>query len=109
MKEYCPYNVPRRNEETGIINKCDMCLERVEANQVPMCVKTCITGAMQFGSRDKILAMAQERLRKVREEFPDAALLDTESVRVIYLITHPRKMYPHFAALDEHRKNFSLV
>ena len=31
MKEYCPYNVPRRNEKTGIINKCDMCLERVEA------------------------------------------------------------------------------
>ncbi len=109
MKEYCPYNVPRRNPETKIINKCDMCLERVEAKQVPMCVKTCITGAMQFGDRDKILAMANARLLKVREEFPEATLLDEDSVRAIYLITHDRKMYPHFAALDDNRQTDSLV
>lgn len=109
MKEYCPYNVPRRNEETKVINKCDMCLERVEAGQLPMCVKTCPTGTMNFGERDKMLAMAHDRLMKVREEFPEATLLDEGSVRVIYLITHPRKMYPHFAQLDEHRKNASLA
>ena len=109
MKEYCPYNVPRRNEETGIINKCDMCLERVEAGQVPMCVKTCPTGTMNFGDRDKMIAMARERLMKVQEEFPEATLLDVDSVRVIYLITHPRKMYQHFAQLDEIKKNASLA
>jgi len=109
MKEYCPYNVPRRNEETKVINKCDMCLERVEAGQVPMCVKTCPTGTMNFGERDKMIAMARARLMKVQEEFPEATLLDVEHVRVIYLVTHDRKMYPHFAALDEHRKNSSLA
>jgi len=109
MKEYCPYNVPQRDEKTGIINKCDMCLERIEANQVPMCVKTCITGAMVFGERKKILAIAKDRLAVVKQEFPEATLLDEDSVRVIYLITHNRKMYHHLAALDEHSKNGVLA
>ncbi|NLV67922.1 MAG: formate dehydrogenase [Spirochaetes bacterium] len=109
MKEYCPYNVPRRDPETKLINKCDMCLERVEVGQVPMCVKTCPTGTMNFGDRDKMIALAHERLAKVKEEFPEATLLDEDSVRVIYLITHPRKMYPHFAAIDQHKKNASLA
>lgn len=109
MKEYCPYNVPRRDEKTGLINKCDMCLERIEAGQVPMCVKTCITGAMVFGERDKVLAIANERLAVVKREFPDAALLDTDSVRVIYLITHKRDMYHHLALLDENPTKDALA
>ena len=109
MKEYCPYNIPRRNEKTGIINKCDMCLERIEAGQLPMCVKTCPTGTMSFGERSKMLAMANERLKKVREEYPDAALLDKENVRVIYLITQKREMYHDLAVREESSKNISLA
>jgi len=109
IKEYCPYNIPQRDEKTGIINKCDMCLDRVEAGHLPMCVKTCITGAMNFGERDKILAMAHERLAIVKKEFPEAALLDEESVRVIYLITHDRKMYHHLAVQDKHLKTGVLA
>jgi len=109
MKEYCPYNVPRRDEKTGIINKCDMCLERVEAGLVPMCVKTCPTGTMSFGERGQMLAKANERLAVVKKEFPEATLLDQESVRVIYLITHDRKMYHHLALLDEHSKTGVLA
>ncbi len=100
MKEYCPYNIPRRNENTGAIKKCDMCLERIEAGHLPICVKTCPTGAMQFGERDKIRAIANARLSKVRTEFPDASLLDDDAVRVIYLITHKRGLYHHTAGND---------
>jgi formate dehydrogenase iron-sulfur subunit len=99
MKEYCPYEIPRRNEETGIINKCDFCFERVEAGLLPMCVKTCPTGAMSFGDRDKILAMARSRLSIVQGEFPDARLLDEDDVRVIYLITHKLSLYHKTAAM----------
>lgn len=101
MKEYCPYNIPRRNEETGIINKCDMCLERVEKGIMPVCVKTCPTAAMNFGERDKMLALANERLAIVKKEFPDAALLDTDSVRVIFLITHKRELYHDLAQVEK--------
>ncbi len=109
MKEYCPYNIPRRDEKTGIINKCDMCLERIEANQVPICVKTCITGAMVFGDKEKIMTTAYKRLAVVKKEFPDATLLDAESVRVIYLVTHNRDTYHHLAMLDKNSKKGAFV
>jgi formate dehydrogenase iron-sulfur subunit len=109
MKEYCPYDIPRRNEKTGIINKCDMCLERVEKDLVPMCVKTCPTAAMNFGDRDKMLALAYERLAIVKKEFPDASLLDADSVRVIYLVTHKRDTYHNLAMLDDKSKSGALA
>ena len=109
MKDGCPYNVPRRDPETGLINKCDMCLERIEAGQVPVCVKTCPTGAMNFGDRKQMMLLAQERLNKVREEFPDAQLLDAEHVRVVYLITHPRNRYHYLANLDNRSKTSGLA
>ncbi len=109
MKEYCPYNIPQRNEKTGMINKCDMCLERVEAGFVPMCVKTCPTGAMSFGERQQMLVKAMNRLGTVKKEFPEATLLDQDSVRVIYLITHNRKMYHHLASLENNTTDSSLA
>ena len=109
MREYCPYNIPRRNGETGVINKCDLCLERVDAGHMPMCVKTCPTGAMSFGDRDEILAKARSRLAVVKKDFPDASLLDEDSVRVIYLITHKRDMYHDLAALESRDRNHAGV
>jgi len=93
IKSYCPYNVPRRNEKTGAIVKCDMCLERLEAGMVPMCVKTCPTGAMSIGERDQMLAIAKARLGEVKKTFPDATLIDEDSVRVVYLITYKPELY----------------
>ncbi len=55
MRNYCSYDVPRKDEKTGVINKCDMCNERVHEGLLPMCVKTCPTGAMSFGDMDKML------------------------------------------------------
>ncbi len=109
MKEYCPYNIPRRNETTRVINKCDMCLERVEAGHVPMCVKTCPTGAMNFGERNAMLSLARARLSVVRNEFPDATLMDEDSVRVIYLITLKRELYHQLAMADKPSKDMAHV
>ncbi len=109
MKEYCPYNIPRRNETTGIINKCDMCLERVEVGHLPMCVKTCPTGAMNFGERSLMLAVARDRLAVVKNNFPDASLMDEDSVRVVYLITHKRELYHPLAMLEKPSRTASIA
>ncbi|MFA9395677.1 MAG: 4Fe-4S dicluster domain-containing protein [Halodesulfovibrio sp.] len=83
--ELCPYNVPRRDEESGIWNKCDMCINRVSKGMLPACVKSCPTGTMNFGDHDEMLAMAKVRLAEVQKTNPDAYLADPEHVRVIYL------------------------
>ncbi|MDY0204925.1 MAG: hypothetical protein RBR49_12495 [Desulfovibrio desulfuricans] len=45
IREACPYNIPRKDEKTGRIVKCDLCVDRVHAGQLPMCVKSCAMGA----------------------------------------------------------------
>ncbi len=93
MRSYCPYDIPRRNETTGIINKCDMCNERVTAGLLPMCVKTCPTGTMNFGDSDKMLDLANQRLAIVKKTYPQAQLLGADSTRVIYLINDKPENY----------------
>nr|WP_319491568.1 4Fe-4S dicluster domain-containing protein [uncultured Desulfobacter sp.] len=83
--QVCPYNVPRKNEETGQWTKCDMCIDRVQQGMKPACVTACPTGTMNFGDRDAMLDMAKKRLEEVKKTYPGAFLADPEDVRVIYL------------------------
>lgn len=82
----CPYDIPRVDHETGRVMKCDMCNDRVHAGLLPACVKSCPTGTMNFGDRDEMLELAEKRLAEAQVKFPDAELVDADSVRVIYLV-----------------------
>jgi formate dehydrogenase iron-sulfur subunit len=90
--ESCPYNIPRKAAD-GTLAKCDMCLDRVENGMLPACVQTCPTGAMNFGDRDEILAMAKKRLGEVKKTNPKATLIDEDDVSVIYLVAYEPKLY----------------
>ena len=95
----CPYDIPRIDEKSGRVVKCDMCVDRVKAGLLPACVQTCPTGAMNFGDRDEMLALAEERLARATEKFPDAELVDADSVRVVYLVqTDPYSYYEALSA-----------
>ena len=96
----CPYNVPRRDAKTGMLAKCDMCIDRVQAGMVPMCVKTCCTGTMNFGEREVMLKLAEEHLARVKKDFPKAELLDVDDLSVIYLVGQPREMYHQYAGRE---------
>lgn len=94
--ESCPYNIPRKGPD-GTLAKCDMCLDRVQNGLLPACVKTCPTGAMNFGERADIVALAKSRLSAVKKANPKAALLDTDDVNVIYLVAEKPSLYHKFA------------
>ncbi len=93
IRDACPYDIPRLNEATGEITKCDMCNDRVHAGMLPACVATCPTGAMEFGERADMVDKAEKRLKAVKGKFPKAELVDAEDVRVIYLAAFPAKHY----------------
>ncbi len=92
----CPYNIPRKAQD-GTLAKCDMCLDRVQNGQEPACVKTCCTGAMNFGDRKDMLVLAKKRLAKVKARFPKASLIDPDDVGVIYLTAFDPKLYSDYA------------
>lgn len=86
MRSDCPFDIPRRADASARVVKCDMCIDRVQNDMLPMCVKTCCTGTMNFGERDDMVKLAQDRLTEVKKEFPEATLNDVDFVSVIYLM-----------------------
>jgi formate dehydrogenase iron-sulfur subunit len=96
----CPYNIPRVNAETGMVVKCDMCNDRVKMGRLPACVQTCPTGCMNFGEREDMMSLAEERLAKAQVRYPDAELIDADSVRVIYLVQTNGDSYYEYMSAD---------
>ena len=92
----CPYNIPRKGED-GTLAKCDMCNDRVHNGLKPACVTTCPTGAMNFGDREEMVALARKRLGEVQKKAPKASLIDPDDVSVIYLVTHDPKLYYEYS------------
>jgi len=99
VRTACPYNIPRQDEKTKVLVKCDMCIDRITNNRVPSCVLRCPTGAMSFGERDVILEQAKKRVEVLQKTFPKATALNAEDVRVIYIVTDDPTKYHEFAVV----------
>jgi len=50
----CPFGVPRYDLQ-GKMQKCRLCVERVEVGLEPACVRVCPTGALKFGPANAVL------------------------------------------------------
>ncbi|UCE58670.1 MAG: hypothetical protein JSU63_14650 [Phycisphaerales bacterium] len=89
----CPFDIPRQGTD-GRLYKCTMCVDRVHNDEPPACAKACPSGAITFGDREDILAMADTRLAAVKDDgFPNAATLDQRDVRLVILLADPASMY----------------
>lgn len=98
VREACPFDIPRQDPKSGVLVKCNMCIDRVRNGMEPACVKTCPTHTMHFGDRDAMLELAHKRLAEVRKKRPAALLADSEAVRVLYLCEYdPSYYYSHLS------------
>lgn len=48
--EACPFGAMQFDEDDGFAVKCDLCVERLNNNEVPACSKACPTRCIFFGS-----------------------------------------------------------
>ena len=100
----CPFNVPRLNPDDNRVYKCTLCVDRVRVGQEPACVKTCPTGAIQFGSKKEMLSMAEVRVAQLKKRgYVHAGLYNPEGVggtHVMYVLHHADKpgLYHHLPA-----------
>lgn len=60
----CPYDVPRYHAGLGIVRKCDMCRQRLEAREPPACVQACPNRAIRIAlvQRDEVAEHAEANL-----------------------------------------------
>jgi formate dehydrogenase iron-sulfur subunit len=88
----CPFNVPRLSDKDGKAYKCTLCSDRVAVGQAPACVKSCPTGALQFGSKEQMKDYAEHRVADLKERgFKNAGLYDPQGVggtHVMYVLHH---------------------
>ena len=98
VRQSCPYNIPRQDPGTGLVAKCTMCFDRISNGLQPACVKACPTGTMNFGNRDEMLDMANNRVAELKKMgFNKAQLLDADSIRAIFLVVDDPMLYSKFA------------
>lgn len=88
----CPFDVPRISKKDNKAYKCTLCSDRVAVGQEPACVKTCPTGAIQFGTKTAMQNYAQERVVDLKERgYEKAGLYDPAGVggtHVMYVLHH---------------------
>lgn len=97
IREACPFNIPRYDARQQQMAKCTMCIDRVTNGLLPACVKTCPTGAMNFGDRDQMLSLADARLKALKGKYSKARLLNADDVRTVYLVIDDAEKYHKFA------------
>ncbi|ATP44868.1 formate dehydrogenase subunit beta [Pseudomonas putida] len=91
----CPFDVPRISKKDNKAYKCTLCVDRVSVGQEPACVKTCPTGAINFGSKADMLVHAEERVSELQGRgFAGAGIYDPQAVggtHVFYVLQHADK------------------
>lgn len=60
----CPFGVPTFDwsNPLGLIHKCTFCQAKVEDGGIPSCVEACPAGALRYGTRARMLALAHARI-----------------------------------------------
>ena len=53
----CPFGVPKKIEPMKLMMKCNLCYDRTSAGRRPMCATVCPSGALFYGTRERMAAM----------------------------------------------------
>lgn len=75
----CPYNARTKDPSTGVIEKCNFCINLVKEGKQPVCVSTCIGGARVFGdlddpNSDVSIAIAKYNAKPLRSDLGNAKI-----------------------------------
>ena len=69
----CPYNAPQLDPMAGQVEKCNMCVDRLEVGLKPACVSACVGNALDFGVVENVPEQ-RERTETSIPGFPDPAI-----------------------------------
>lgn len=93
----CVYKVPGLSEinhkndmglhiiHRGKSHKCNACT--LNKRDIPACVATCPSGALEFGHRQAVMKKALKRVKELKKEFPNANVYGLEEFGGLGVIT----------------------
>ncbi|GAB4244216.1 MAG: 4Fe-4S dicluster domain-containing protein [Thermoleophilia bacterium] len=77
-RDVCPWGIPARQAGVGlylklapqlagggVMYKCDLCYDRLQAGKAPACVEACPNGAISYGAKAEMLAAAKKRAEEI--------------------------------------------
>lgn len=86
----CPFDIPRMSPTRHVVSKCTLCSDRVAVGQGPACAKACPTQAIVFGTKDDMIAHAEERVADLATRgYDNARIYDPQGVggtHVMYVL-----------------------
>jgi DMSO reductase iron-sulfur subunit len=69
----CPYNAPQLDPIKGQVEKCNMCVDRLEVGLKPACVSACLSNALDFGVIEDI-PLGKQQAKLTLPGFPDPSI-----------------------------------
>jgi len=69
----CPYNAPQLDPVKGRVEKCNMCVDRLEVGLKPACVSACLGNALNFGVVENVPEFREQAKISI-PGFPDPAI-----------------------------------
>ena len=69
----CPYNAPQLDPVKGRVEKCNMCVDRLEVGLKPACVSACVGNALNFGVVENTPANREQIDARI-PGFPDPSI-----------------------------------
>lgn len=89
----CPFSIPTYEWDslTPRVKKCDMCVARQRAGNMPACAEACPAEATMFGTRAEMLELAASRIKEHPETYIDHIFGEREvgGTAVFYLSSVP--------------------
>jgi formate dehydrogenase iron-sulfur subunit len=90
----CPFNIPRYewHNPVPIVRKCDMCVDRLQAGELPLCAEACPAEATVAGTRKELIAEAHRRIAESPDDYFDHVYGEHEVGGTSVLMLAPREM-----------------
>jgi len=106
----CPYGVISYNRQTGRVNKCTLCDDRIHNGLETACAKACPTDSIVFGEVDELRVKARQRVETLKTQgFNQAQIYgDTDilgGLNVFYLLLDDPEVYGQPRAPQLPQKN----
>lgn len=86
----CPYNAPQLDPVAGQVEKCNMCVDRLEEGLKPACVSACVGNALDFGVIENMPENRQQIEISI-PGFPDPQI-SKPNIRFQQIKNMPREM-----------------